>query len=90
MLRVKVSKKRPLPLPRIDSRKNASGVVCNCRIPYSVRGNFHRTTIRQAMLYCMSLGNKKRHVDRLNVAEIRMLRWVSGNTRRDKIRNKRC
>ena len=40
------------------------------------------------MLYgaeCWS--TKRRHVQQLSVAEMRMLRWICGNTRRDRIRN---
>jgi hypothetical protein len=30
---------------------------------------------------------KKRHVQQLCVAEMRMLRWICGQTRRDRVRN---
>ena len=30
---------------------------------------------------------KKQHVSKMNVAEMRMLRWMSGKIRRDMIRN---
>ena len=30
---------------------------------------------------------KKQYASKMNVAEIRMLRWMCGKTRRDKIRN---
>jgi hypothetical protein len=29
---------------------------------------------------------KRRHVQQLSVAEMRMLRWICGNTRRDRVR----
>jgi hypothetical protein len=30
---------------------------------------------------------KRRHIQQLSVAEMRMLRWICGNTRRDRVRN---
>jgi hypothetical protein len=30
---------------------------------------------------------KRQHVQQLSVAEMRMLRWIYGNTRRDRVRN---
>ena len=40
------------------------------------------------MLYgaeCWS--TKRRHIQQISVAEIRMLRWICGHTRRDRVRN---
>ena len=53
-----------------------------------LKGKFYRTTIRPAMLYgteCWAV--KSQHENKLNVAEMRMLRWMSGHTRHDKISN---
>jgi hypothetical protein len=30
---------------------------------------------------------KRRHIQQLSIAEMRMLRWICGNTRRDRVRN---
>ncbi|KAM2859996.1 hypothetical protein COP2_025345 [Malus domestica] len=65
--------------------KSASGVLCDRRRPLKLKGNFYRTTIRPAMLYgieCWAV--KHQHV---GVMEMRMLRWMCGHTRKDKIRN---
>ncbi|CAL5439689.1 unnamed protein product [Camellia sinensis] len=44
--------------------------------------------IRPAMLYGTECwATKKQHVDKMSVAEMRMLRWMCGKTRQDKIRN---
>ena len=46
--------------------------------------------IRPPMFYgtkCLTF--KKQHVSKMNVVEMRMLRWMCGKTKRDKIRNER-
>ena len=68
--------------------RQASGVLCDPRVPLKLKGKFYRTAIRPAMLYgaeCWS--TKRRHVQQLSVAEMRMLRWICGNTRRERVRN---
>jgi hypothetical protein len=51
------------------------------------KGKFYRTAIRPAMLYGAECWpTKRRHVQQLSVAEMRMLRWICGNTR-DRVRN---
>ncbi|KAM2196754.1 hypothetical protein ACFX1Q_000243 [Malus domestica] len=65
--------------------KSASGVLCDRRRPLKLKGKFYKTAIRPAMLYgieCWAV--KHQHV---GVVEMRMLRWMCGHTRKDKIRN---
>jgi hypothetical protein len=65
-----------------------SGVLCDPRVPLKLKGKFYRTAIRPAMLYGAECWpTKRRHVQQLSVAEMRMLRWICGNTRRDRVRN---
>ncbi|CAN6677616.1 unnamed protein product [Malus baccata var. baccata] len=57
-------------------------------MPLKLKGKFYRTTIRPTMLYgtkCWAV--KHQHVYKMGVAEMRMLRWMCGHTRKDKIRN---
>ncbi|KAM0966625.1 hypothetical protein EV2_022996 [Malus domestica] len=57
-------------------------------MPLKLKGKFYRTAIRPAMLYgteCWAV--KHQHVHKMGVAEMRMLRWMCGHTRKDKIRN---
>ena len=63
-----------------------SGVLCDKRVPQKLKGKFYRTAIRLAMLYGM-LAYEKIHVQQISVAEMRMLRWICGHTRRDRVRN---
>jgi hypothetical protein len=66
----------------------ASGVLCDPRVPLKLKGKFYRTAIRPAMLYGAECWpTKRRHVQQLSVPEMRMLRWICGNTRRDWVRN---
>ena len=58
------------------------------RVPQKLKGKFYRTAIRPAMLYGAECWpTKRRHIQQLSVAEMRMLRWICGHTRRDRVRN---
>ncbi|XP_058009298.1 uncharacterized protein LOC131183163 [Hevea brasiliensis] len=68
--------------------RRATGVLCDRKIPNKLKGKFYRTAIRSAMLYgseCWAL--KESYASKIRVAEMRMLRWMSGHTRLDKVRN---
>ncbi|KAL3372146.1 hypothetical protein AABB24_008601 [Solanum stoloniferum] len=66
----------------------ASGVLCDKKISPKLKGKFYRVIVRPALLYgaeCWPVKNA--HVHKMHVAEMRMLRWMCGHTRSDKIRN---
>nr|XP_009796788.1 PREDICTED: uncharacterized protein LOC104243306 [Nicotiana sylvestris] len=53
-----------------------------------LKGKFYRAMVRPAMLYgavCWPVKNS--HTQKVKVVEMRMLRWMWGHTRLDKIRN---
>jgi hypothetical protein len=53
----------------------ASGVLCDLRVSLKLKDKFYRTMIRPAMLYRAECWpTKRRHVQQLSVAEMRMLR----------------
>jgi len=63
-------------------------VLCDKRVPFGLKGKVYLMVVRPAVLYgseCWPL--KKAQVQRLTVAEMRMLRWICGYTRLDRIRN---
>jgi hypothetical protein len=69
-------------------RCQASGFLCDPRVPLKLKGKFYRTTIRPTILYGAECWpTKRRHVQQLSVVEMRMLRWICGHTRRDRVRN---
>jgi hypothetical protein len=46
------------------------------------------TVIRPAILYgAKCWATKGQHIQKMNVAKMRMLRWICGHTRKDRIRN---
>ena len=66
----------------------ASGILCDRKVPQKLKGKFYRTAIRPAMLYGAECWpTKRQHVQKISVAEMRMLRWSCGHTRRDRIKN---
>lgn len=68
--------------------RSASGVLCDRGVPLKLKGKYYRTAIRPALLYgseCWAFKND--HRKKMGVAEMRMLRWMSGYTLRDRIRN---
>ncbi|XP_070046511.1 uncharacterized protein [Nicotiana tomentosiformis] len=57
-----------------------SGVLCDKKVPRKLKGQFYRVVVRPTMLYgaeCWPV--KIAHVQKLNVAEMRMLRWMCGH-----------
>ena len=70
--------------------KKVSGVLCDKRIGVKLKGKVYKTVVKPAMLYSAeSWAVKRTHEQKLNVAEMRMLRWMCGVTRRDKISNEK-
>jgi hypothetical protein len=54
--------------------REVSGVLCDPRVPLKLKGKFYRTVIRPAMLYeAECWPTKRRYVQQLSVAEMRML-----------------
>ncbi|XP_059281362.1 uncharacterized protein LOC132035061 [Lycium ferocissimum] len=63
-------------------------VLCDKNVSPRQNGKFYSVVVRLNLLYgaeCYPVKNV--HVHKINVAEMRMLRWMCGHTRRDMIRN---
>ena len=68
--------------------RGASGFLCDRGMPLKLKGKFYRTAIRPALMYgteCWAI--KQGHSHKMSVAEMRMLRWMCGHTRIDRVRN---
>ena len=68
--------------------KEVSGVMCDRKMPVELKDKVFKTIIRPAMTYgseCWAL--KKNDENKLNSAEMRMLRWPRAKTRLDHFRN---
>ena len=70
--------------------KRVSGVLCDRRMNMKIKGKVYRTVVRPALMYgAETWALKKTQEKKLEVAEMRMLRWMCGVTKMDKIRNER-
>ena len=64
--------------------RRVSGVICDRRLPARVKGK----VVRSAMVYGLeTVAVTKKQVEKMEVAEMKMLRFAMGVTRKDKIRN---
>ena len=68
--------------------RSATGVLCDKKFSIRLKGKFYRVAIRPTLLYgteCWPV--KKIHEQKMEVEEMKMLRWMCGNTIMDKIKN---
>ena len=67
--------------------KRCSAVLCDRRMPVKLKRKVYKTVVRPALLYGAETWATTRGQEaRLEVNEMRMLRWMCGVTRRDNIR----
>ena len=70
--------------------KSVSGILCDRIISLRVEGKVYKTVVRPAMIYgAETWAVKKVQEKKLDVAEMRLLKWMSGVTKLDRIRNER-
>ena len=65
----------------------ASGIICDRMVQTKVKGEFYRTAIRPVLSYgseCWAIKKQQEH--KMDVSEMKMLRWSSGYTLKDRIR----
>ena len=65
-----------------------SGLLSDRRVPARVKRKIHQTVARPSMMYGLeTVGTAKYQEAELDVAEMKILRFALGVTRKDKIRN---
>ena len=68
--------------------RRVSKVICDRRLPARVKGKVYSSMVRPAMVYGLeTVAVTKRLVEEMEIAEMKMLRFAMGVTRKDKIRN---
>ena len=68
--------------------KRVSGVICDKRLPAGVKGKVYSLVVRPAMVYGLeTVAVTKKQVEEMDIAEMKILRFAMGVTRKDKIRN---
>ena len=82
--------------PEIKSRlskgwqkwRSLTGVLCDKNMPIKLKGKVHRTVVRPVMMYSSETwALRKKDENTLDTAEMKMLRWITGVTKMDKIKN---
>ncbi|XP_061711434.1 uncharacterized protein LOC133520788 [Cydia pomonella] len=65
-----------------------TGVTCDSKMPIKMKGLVYTTIIRPVLTYGSEIWPMtQRHVQAIHVAEMKMLRWMSGVSRINRVRN---
>ena len=73
-----------------NSWRGLSGVICDKKVPVKLKNKLYKTVIRPTLIYgseCWAL--HKPEQQRMHTTEMKMLRWIQGKTRKDRIRNEK-
>jgi hypothetical protein len=68
--------------------RQTSSILCDKKVPNKLKDKFYRIMIKPAMMYGAECwATKGQHIQKMSVAEMRMLLWICVHTRKDRIRN---
>ena len=72
----------------MERMEKVSEVICDRRLPARIKGKVYSSLVRAAMVYGLeTMAVTKKQVDKMEVAEMKMLRFTMEVTRKNKIRN---
>ena len=64
--------------------RKASGVICDRRLPARLKAKVYSSMVKPAMVYGLeTVAVTKKQVEEMEVAEMKMLRFAMGVTRKD-------
>ena len=70
------------------SWRKVSGVQCDRKLSAKIKCKMYKSVVRPIMLYGMeTVAVKERQMGKMEVAELKMVRWALGVTSKNKIRN---
>ena len=70
----------------VENWKRVSGVLCDRRMNVKIKGKVYRILVRPALVYeAETWALKKAQENKLEVAEMRMLRWMCGVTMAERV-----
>ena len=71
------------------SWRKVSEILCDRKLSAKVKGKMYKSVVRPTVLYETEMeAVTERQVGKMEVAELKMVRWTLEMTRKDKIRNK--
>ena len=73
--------------------RKASGILCDRKLLAKVKGKMYKSVVRPTILYGMkTVAVTERQVGKMEVAELKIMRWAMGVTRKEKkrIRERDC
>ena len=71
------------------SWRKISSVLCDRKLSARTKGKMYKIAVRPALMYSMeTVAVTQRQVQKIDVTELKMVRWALGVTRVDKIQNR--